>query len=154
MLKKILIGLLVVVIVLQFIRPARNQSEGAATNDIGTVYNVPDNVHGVLKKACYDCHSNNTRYPWYTNIQPIGLWMQDHVDEGKDELNFNEFATYKLKRQAHKMEELVELVEEGEMPLPSYTWIHKDAVLTSEEKALVVNWAKALHQQIKSQQVQ
>ena len=151
MIKKIVLGLLVLFIVLQFVRPARNESSAPYPNDISTAYNVPDDVHTILAKACYDCHSNNTRYPWYTNIQPVGLWMGNHVNEGKGELNFNEFASYKKKRQAHKMEELVELVEEGEMPLSSYTWIHKDAVLTPEEKALLVNWAKALHQQIKSQ---
>jgi hypothetical protein len=154
MIKKIILGLLVMLIVLQFVRPARNESSAPATNDISTVYNVPEEVHAILDKACYDCHSNNTRYPWYTNIQPVGLWMADHVKDGKDELNFNEFATYKKKRQAHKMEEVVEMVEEGEMPLGSYTWMHKEAVLTAEEKALLVNWAKALHQQIKSQVTQ
>lgn len=148
--KKILIGLVVLLVVLQFVRPSRNESN-ATVNDISTVYNVPEDVHAVLKKACYDCHSNTTHYPWYTNIQPVGLWMQNHVDEGKEELNFNEFATYKRKRQAHKMEEVVEMVEENEMPLNSYTLIHKEAVLTSAEKAALVSWAKALHQQIKSQ---
>ncbi len=146
--KKILIGLVVVLVVLQFIRPTRNESAGVSASDITTAYTVPEDVQAILKKACYDCHSNNTRYPWYTNIQPVGLWMQRHVNEGKGELNFSEFASYKPKRQAHKMKELAEQVQEGEMPLGSYTWIHKDAILTDAEKQTLVNWAHQLEAQI------
>lgn len=151
MVRKVLLGVLVVIIIMQFIRPARNESTAATPNDIANVYAVPEDVSVILKRACYDCHSNNTRYPWYTNIQPGGLWMQHHVDDGKEELNFNEFATYKKKRQAHKMEEVAEMVEKGEMPLSSYTWIHKDAILTAAEKELLINWAKGLEQLIKPQ---
>lgn len=150
MIKKILIGLLIALVVLQFVRPDKNVATAMSANDISTKYTVPDDVNAILKKACNDCHSNNTTYPWYTNIQPVGLWMQHHVDEGKAELNFSEFAAYKNKKAAHKMEEVVEMVEEGEMPLSSYTIVHTDAKLTSTEKATLVAWAKALHQQIKS----
>lgn len=150
MVKKILIGLLIALVVLQFVRPDKNVATAMSANDISTKYTVPDDVNAILKKACNDCHSNNTTYPWYTNIQPVGLWMQHHVDEGKAELNFSEFAAYKNKKAAHKMEEVVEMVEEGEMPLSSYTIVHTDAKLTSTEKATLVAWAKALHQQIKS----
>ncbi|MBS1772384.1 MAG: heme-binding domain-containing protein [Bacteroidetes bacterium] len=151
MFKKIFIGLIILFVVLQFIRPSRNISDAAAVNDISTAYNVPADVHETLKKACYDCHSNNTRYPWYTNIQPVGLWMQNHINEGKEEINFSEFATYKKKKQAHKMEEVVKMIEKNEMPLSSYTWIHKDAILTDAEKTAVINWAKALESQIRQQ---
>ncbi len=150
MLRKILIGLLVALVIIQFIRPERNVASAMSANDISTKYTVPDDVNKVLQKACNDCHSNNTVYPWYSNIQPVGWWLQNHVNEGKEELNFSEFATYKNKKAAHKLEEVVELVEEGEMPLESYTIVHKEAKLTNEEKATLVTWAKALHQQIKS----
>lgn len=150
MLRKILIGLLVALVIIQFIRPERNVVSAMSANDISTKYTVPDDVNKVLQKACNDCHSNNTVYPWYSNIQPVGWWLQNHVNEGKEELNFSEFATYKNKKAAHKLEEVVELVEEGEMPLESYTIVHKEAKLTNEEKATLVAWAKALHQQIKS----
>jgi hypothetical protein len=113
-------------------------------------YNVPANVQLVLQKACSDCHSNNTEYPWYTHIQPVGWWLQDHVNEGKAELNFSEFATYKPKKQAHKMEEVVEMIEHNEMPLESYTLMHKNAVLSRQEKTAVVNWAKALQHEIET----
>jgi hypothetical protein len=146
--KRALLALVVALILVQFVRPERNLS-GEATNDITKVYTVPDNVQPILKKACYDCHSNHTEYPWYTNIQPAGLWMQHHVNEGKGELNFNEFAKYTPKRQNHKMEELIGMVEENEMPLSSYTWIHKNAILTAEEKNALIYWAKGIQQQIK-----
>ncbi len=146
--KKILIGLLLVVVIIQFVRPERNQFKLTNSNDIGMHYTIPENVQAILKVACYDCHSNYSVYPWYTNIQPVGWWLQHHIDEGKDELNFSEFATYSKKRKAHKMEEVAEMVEEGEMPLKSYTLIHKDAVLSKEDAQLLVNWAKALQQQI------
>jgi hypothetical protein len=98
-------------------------------------------VKTILNKACMDCHSNNTRYPWYNNIQPVAFWLANHVDEGKEELNFSEFKTYKLKRQDHKLEEVVEMIQEGEMPLSSYTITHGDAKLTESEKQLLINWA-------------
>lgn len=148
MVKKILIGLVIVLVILQFIRPERNISTTASANDIRVTHAVPANVLSVLKRACYDCHSNNTNYPWYTNIQPVGWWMQHHVNEGKEELNFSEFGTYSAKKAAHKLEETAEMVEEKEMPLESYTWIHKDAKLSADEIKLVADWANALKAQI------
>jgi hypothetical protein len=148
MLKKILIGLLFVFIFLQFIRPTRNISDVSSSNHFSTKYNIPENVETILQKACYDCHSNNTTYPWYTNVQPVGLWMQGHVNDGKDELNFSEFATYSPKKARHKMEECVDMIKEGEMPLPSYTWTHKDAILTQEEKTTLTDWASATAKKI------
>ncbi len=151
MLKKVLIGLLVILVIMQFIRPERNISATAGPNDIRVSNPVPANVLSVLKRACFDCHSNNTNYPWYTNIQPVGWWMQHHVDEGKEELNFSEFATYSTKKAAHKLEETAEMVEEKEMPLESYTWIHKNAKLTQDEIKLVADWAMSLKAQIENQ---
>lgn len=148
--KKILYGLLAVLVIMQFIRPERNVSEIPSANDIRVQYPMPANVESILKRACYDCHSNNTSYPWYTNIQPIGWWMQHHVDEGKAELDFSEFATYSPKKADHKLEEVVEMVEEKEMPLESYTWIHKDAVLSTEEIEIVTQWANELRSVIQT----
>jgi hypothetical protein len=105
-------------------------------------------VAGILQRACNDCHSNNTHYPWYTNIQPVGWWMQHHVNEGKEELNFSEFGTYTAKRQNHKMEEVAEQIKKGEMPLNSYLWIHKDAKLSDQEKEILISWANGLRRQI------
>ncbi|MBC7458775.1 MAG: heme-binding domain-containing protein, partial [Bdellovibrionaceae bacterium] len=84
----------------------------------------------------------HTTYPWYTNIQPIGLWMQWHVNDGKKELNFSEFKTNTPKRQKHKFEEISEVIEEDEMPLWSYTLIHSETKLSVEQKTILTNWAK------------
>lgn len=137
-----------VFVIIQFIRPGKNQSDELSANDISKYANVPADVAQILERSCYDCHSNNTKYPWYSNIQPVGWWQANHINEGKDELNFSEFGTYKPKRQAHKMHEVVEMIEENEMPLSSYTLIHKDAVLTADEKTIVMKWAKALEKDI------
>lgn len=148
MLRKILLGLLVVLVVIQFIRPEKNQDTRVSVNDITTKYAVPSDVHTVLKRVCFDCHSNNTVYPWYDNIQPVAWWLHHHIEEGKEELNFSEFATYSPKKARHKLEEVGEAVTEGWMPLGSYLWIHHDAKLKPEEAKLVADWAKGLETQI------
>ncbi len=133
---------------IQFVQPDKNNTDVLSRNDISQVVHMPDSVTQLLKIACYDCHSNNTNYPWYTNIQPIGWWMKDHIDEGKQELNFNEFAAIQpkkgktaLQRQIHKLEEIKESVEEGYMPLNSYLWIHTDAKLSHKQKKIIMDWA-------------
>src|SRR5215213_8131450 len=108
--KKILLTILAIFIIIQFIRPARNISDEVAATDITKVYSVPADVQQILKVSCNDCHSNNTEYPWYTNIQPVGWWLQHHVNEGKAELDFSKFSTYSPKRQHHKLEEVIEQV--------------------------------------------
>ena len=148
--KKIFLVILALLVIIQFIRPARNVSSSTSANDITKHFTVPDDVNLILKRACNDCHSNNTIYPWYTNIQPVGWWMANHVKEGKGHLNFSEFGSYTPKKQHHKLEEVVEMVKESEMPLDSYTWMHKDAKLTEQERVLIVNWAEILRKEIAS----
>lgn len=145
--RKIYIAILVVLVLIQFIRPGRNQSTATSANDISARYAVPADVKQILDKACYDCHSNNTEYPWYSNIQPVGWWLQWHVNEGKHELNFNEFLSYPAKKQDHKMEEVMETVKKGEMPMNSYTWMHGEAKLTDQEKQTLINWASGIRKQ-------
>jgi len=142
-LKKVLVVLLVILVAIQFIRPDKNIGNSYGANDITQAIATSNEVKTILDKACMDCHSNNTAYPWYNNIQPIAFWLNNHVEEGKEELNFSEFKTYKLKRQDHKLEEIVEMIDENEMPLSSYTIIHKEAKLTDSEKQLIIDWANA-----------
>ena len=144
MVKKILVGLLLLVAIMQLLQPTRNISEGPFENDISKVYAVPSDVQVVLTQKCYDCHSNNTHYPWYIHIQPIGWWMASHIKEAKDDLNFNEFKTYNQKRATHKLEELVEVVEDGTMPIKSYVWLHSEAKVTAEETQAIKNWVQSL----------
>ena len=139
-LKKILLVLLLVFIAMQFIRPARNIGQ-VGQADIANRLMVPGSVEGILKTSCYDCHSNNTRYPWYANIQPMGWMLANHIKDGKDDLNFNEFGTYTKRRQLSKLKAIGSSVKEGTMPLPSYTLLHQDAILSKEEKTLVTDWA-------------
>jgi hypothetical protein len=150
MLKKILLVLLVILIIIQFIHPVRNISTGDQANNIARVYNVPDDVKKILAKACMDCHSNNTRYPWYFKIQPVDWWLTHHINEGKKELNFDEYTNRSIRYQYNKLEETQKQVKEGEMPLDSYTWIHKDAILTDQEKSTLTSWAESIRNEIKS----
>lgn len=141
--KIVLLTVAGIFLVIQCIRPDRNVGEMYGSNDITKTVEVPEKVMVILEKACMDCHSNRTQYPWYYSIEPLGWWLAHHVDEGKDELNFSEFNTYKLKRKLHKFEEIVEMVNEGEMPLASYALIHGKACLTGDEKKVLVDWALA-----------
>ena len=150
MIKKILLALGIILIVIQFIKPEKNISTGVQSNTISTKYNVPNTVNQVLTVACKDCHSNNTVYPWYSNIQPVAWWLNDHVKEGKRKFNLDEFTTYSLKRQDHKLEELIESQEDHWMPLKSYTWLHRDAALTAAQRTVLVNWANITRKQIQS----
>jgi len=150
MIRKILIPLIVALIIIQFFHPAKNISTAAMPNDISLHFAVPSNVQDVIKKSCYDCHSNNTVYPWYNNVQPVAWWLQNHINEGKHELNFNEFASYPAKKQYHKLKGIIDSQNDGWMPLDSYLWIHKDAILSKEQKESLIKWADSLSRDIKA----
>jgi len=150
MFKKILLVLLVLLIIIQFIHPSRNISKGEQPNNISRAFNVPTEVRTVLDKACMDCHSNNTRYRWYFKIQPLDWWLTHHINEGKQELNFDEYANKPLRYQYHKMESTVDQIKKDEMPLNSYLWVHKDAVLTDSEKNVLISWAQGITNEMKA----
>ena len=139
--KKILLSLLMVLILIQFIQPARNKSSELSSTDIKKTFSIPENVQLVLQISCYDCHSNNTNYPWYSKIQPFGWLLAKHIKNGKAELNFNEFSSYSLRRQISKLNGIGNSVKDGTMPLTSYILIHKNARLSNEDKALLIGWA-------------
>lgn len=143
--RKILAVLFVILVAIQFIRPPKNNGEADGENAISKKYQVPTEVQSILKQSCYDCHSNNTKYPWYANIQPVGWWIQySHVNDGKRHLNFSEYATYPDRKAKHKFEEIADEVREGGMPLGTYTFLHHNAVLTSEQTKTLVDWAERL----------
>lgn len=139
--KKILVFLLLIFVILQFFGPEKNQGEISSIDQFIEETNPPDEVMLVLKQACFDCHSDFTRYPWYNNITPVNYWLDGHIDHGKEELNFSKWNSYSVKRKDHKLEEVIEMVEEKEMPLPSYTWTHKDAILSDSQIQSVKEWA-------------
>lgn len=140
--KKILIGILIVLIAIQFIQPARNKNGQVLPTAISKMYSLPENVQATLKIACYDCHSNNTQYPWYANVQPVRSMLDWHIKEGKEELNFSEFGSYSHRRQINKLKAIANSIDDGSMPLSSYTLIHKNARLSPAEKISIINWAR------------
>ena len=141
MIKKILLGLAIIFIIIQFIRPEKNDSNDL-TYDISTKYQVPEDLNHLLKVSCNDCHSNKTEYPWYANVQPVAWWV--NVLDGKRHLNFSTFAKLPIAVQNHKFEETIEMVEEKEMPLESYTnfGLHSEANLTDAQRTMIIDWAK------------
>jgi hypothetical protein len=141
--KKIFLVLVILFLAIQFIRPSRNTGSAFGQEDITHSVDVPEDVRSLLVTACYDCHSDHTDHMWYENIQPVGWWIGNHIQEGKDELNFSVFNSYKDKRKSHKFEEITEMVEEDHMPLSSYTFIHGQAKLSPEQKEKLIQWAKA-----------
>ncbi|WP_297760343.1 heme-binding domain-containing protein [uncultured Muriicola sp.] len=144
MIKKILLALLVILVIIQFFRPERNESNDL-TYAITKKYEVPAEVDEILRVSCNDCHSNKTVYPWYANVQPVAWWLNDHIEHGKGHLNFSEFTNRPIAIQNHKWEEVAEMVEKKEMPLKDYTYLglHSEANLSDEQRELLISWAKS-----------
>lgn len=137
--------IVIALILVQFYpKPKKNISASTPSSDITFTHQVPADVLQVLKTSCYDCHSNNTVYPWYASVQPVAYWLGDHIEEGKSELNFSEYGNYAIRRQYRKLEEISKQVKEAEMPLASYTIVHRDATLNEAQKLLVTNWVTIL----------
>ena len=145
MIKKIAIGFIVLLVIIQFFRIDKTNPTIIQENDFISITNPPENIKNLLKTSCYDCHSNESTYPWYTNVAPISWWVKQHINEAREELNFSEWGAFTEKRKKHKLEECFEMVEEGEMPLKSYLIVHDEAKLTTEQKNELVVWFKAEH---------
>jgi len=141
--KKILLGIAGVLLLIQLFQIDRTNPAVDPLLDLIEITNPPLQVKNVLKAACYDCHSHETRYPWYSVIAPVSWWMKHHIDEARDELNFSKWGTYDLKKSNHKLEEIGEEVDEGNMPLNSYALAHSESKLTKDQRQTLVNWAKS-----------
>jgi len=148
LIKKLSIGLLAIIVIIQFFRIDKTNPPVDPALDMINVVQVPAEIEGILKTSCYDCHTNESVYPWYTNVAPVSWWVKKHIDEGRDELNFSEWGSYSLRRKDHKLDEIVEMIDEEEMPLPSYLIAHGDARLSAEQKTLLVEWAKAVREEL------
>ena len=122
--KKILVILLVVFIFIQFFPIDKNNPVPTPQTDFLVIKKTPENTTKLIRNGCYDCHSNESKYPWYSNIQPIGWFLKNHIDDGRKHLNFSQFAIYEPKKQAHKLDESAEHIENGEMPMESYLLLH------------------------------
>ena len=147
--KLVLLLALVALVIIQFIRPEKNQSSYEAVAAFESELKPSAEVAGILKTNCYDCHSDHTIYPWYAEIAPFSFWLADHIDEGKEHFNVSQWASYSAKKKDHKLEELIEEVEEGEMPLDSYTWLHGN--LSEDDKNLLIQWATLARMEYKTQ---
>lgn len=131
---------------MQLYQPARNENfEQVNTSEFTKVYKVPKNVETILRTSCYDCHSNNTNYPLYSYVQPARFFMESHIKKGKENLNFNEWGNYTNRKQNNKLDIIVKQIKSNEMPLSSYTLIHKNAILTPTQKEEVINWINTIN---------
>ncbi|HPM31280.1 MAG TPA: heme-binding domain-containing protein [Chryseolinea sp.] len=142
MIKKIILVFCGILLLVQFIRPEKNLSDDR-TFDISKGYVLPESLALTFQSACNDCHTNKTTYPWYAEIQPVASWLNYHVTDGKRHLNLSTFTKLPIAVQNHKLEEIMEMVKEGEMPLESYTWfgLHKDADLSDQDRSAILDWA-------------
>jgi len=139
------IGIIIIVLVLiQFIQPKKNQTKNN-TNDISNEIKVSKNVQEIIKTSCADCHTNYTVYPWYNKIAPVSWFLAYHINDGKEHLNFSEWMKYNKKQKNHIIKNLKEVIKEKEMPLTSYTLIHKNAVLTEQQSEVFSEWLNTLN---------
>ncbi len=138
----ILIVLLVAFIIMQFFQPKKNLGILSTGKDLFSQVYVDDSIKLLLETSCFDCHSNHTNYPWYGQISPISIFLNKHVTEGKEKLNFTEWQSYPDKEKISNLVDIYDEVEGGDMPLESYLKIHKDAVLSEHERDLIMSWAE------------
>ena len=153
MIRNIFIVLLILFLAFQFIRPARNNGTASSEKDITHYVHVPDTVMHMLQYSCYDCHSNHTNYPWYININPAGLWMRQHILYGKKAINFSDLSGFTKKKIMHRLGDIAEEVEKEDMPLPSYTFIHRKARLDSGQIKLIKAWTDAAKKELASREL-
>jgi len=146
--KKVILIIAGLFILIQFIRPAKNESSAPTPLSLKAQYGLPDSIDRVLKVACNDCHSNHSTYPWYDEIQPVTWFVTYHISGGKRHLNFDEFASYPIKKQVKRLKDIVKTLEADAMPLHSYSRVHRDARLNAAQKQLLCDWATSLGKQI------
>jgi len=147
--KKIVVALVIVFIGIQWIPNSKNQTESNPKTDFLVDFKASEEVTAIFKTSCYDCHSNNTYYPWYSKIQPMRFMMDNHVKNGKKDLNFNEFNTYSKRRQKSKLKSIISQVVDNEMPLKSYSLLHKEAELLASEKKMIIDWIEKIKDSLK-----
>lgn len=142
--KIIALILLLAFISIQFFPIDLNESNSVPKTDFLLVNKVPETIQKKLEISCYDCHSNNTDYPWYSKIQPAAWFLADHIKEGKSELNFNEWDDYSDRRKNSKLKSIINQIKDDEMPLESYTYIHRDAIFSAVEKKEMIQFMEQL----------
>jgi len=141
MLKKVSTAFLILFIISQFFSPQKNEYTSIPESDFILTEKPPQQITAIVKESCYDCHSNNTIYPWYNRITPVNFWLKGHIKGAKEELNFSEWKHYSSKKKTHKLDEFIEMLENNKMPLSSYILMHSEAKLTDDETKTLINWA-------------
>jgi hypothetical protein len=144
MTKKIILSLFVILLAMQLIRIDKTNPPVVSSKDFINVTHPSKEVEALLTTACYDCHSNTTQYPWYTNVAPVSWWLKNHINEGREHLNFSEWNDYDAEQKAHKVEEMIEEIKEGEMPLSSYTITHSDANLSLNQREQLIKFLSSI----------
>ncbi|MDC8001997.1 heme-binding domain-containing protein [Aequorivita todarodis] len=147
--KFLLVLALIALVAIQFIRPEKNADGYKSVAAFESETKPSARVASILKENCYDCHSDQTQYPWYAEIAPFSLWLDGHIEDGKKHFNVSAWSTYSIKKKEHKLEELVEKVENNEMPLQSYALLHGG--LPEADKKLLLQWAGVARLQYKHQ---
>ena len=136
------ITIVVLLVVSQAIRPAKTNPAIDESRTIQVHSQITPEVTAILERACYDCHSNKTIWPWYSQFAPVSWLLVSDVNDGRKDLSFSDWARYDPKRAARKLQEICEQIEKGEMPLKSYVLIHPAAKLSDSDKKILCDWAK------------
>ena len=142
-LKIALITIAVIFLGIQFVRIDRTNSSVVPGQSIESFVSVPGDVREILGRSCNDCHSYRTIYPWYSHVAPVSWFLRDHINHGREHLNMSEFGTLSPEKQVRKLEEICDEVRGGQMPLPSYLWIHHDALLSETDKDALCSWTES-----------
>lgn len=135
-------GLAAGLVVIQFFQPEKNMQPLDPTEDFLLVSSAPEHVAELMKSSCYDCHSNQTDYPWYNNVAPISWYLNKHINRGKEDMNASEYGSMDKADKIEMLVDLCEVLEAGTMPLISYTLIHKDAKLSQEDIEALCMWSE------------
>ena len=126
---------------MQFVRPDRTNPPSDPNLAITAQMELPAGVRTIIERSCFDCHSNQTHWPWYSEVAPVSWFVADDVHEGREHLNFSEWGTYTQKRQIAKLEMIASEVDKGDMPMERYVWLHQKAALTGPDRDLLTGWA-------------
>jgi hypothetical protein len=141
LLKRLSLGLLIVLAGIQLFRPDRTNPQVTPSQTVQAAASLPPGVDAVLKRSCYDCHSSETRWPWYSSVVPMAWGVANHVKQGRAEMNFSDWGAYPARKRVALLEKMCDEVREGRMPLKQYLWLHRDATLSEADWKSVCDWS-------------
>jgi hypothetical protein len=147
--KFIFIGIIAVLIGIQFISIDKTNPTVDDNKDFIRLTNPPAEIGILIKNACYDCHSHNTKYPWYTDVAPVSWLIKEHINNGRRNLNFSTWPDYQESKKAHKIDECIEVVKSGEMPMKAYVMLHEEAEFSQDQKMALLTWFNVLRDSLK-----